>query len=144
VSDPLQTLGQQLVVLLSTLWQLVLALGELLADLAPWALLLAWAAWWLWAVNWQRTKAVLAGGAWMPVVLILLIAARVWASVAPSDLTLFGFARVPNFWWQLGAVSLVMGVGLFFGWLQGVLDWAPPEIDLGPPAHESLGHDPHH
>jgi hypothetical protein len=144
VSDPLQTLGQQLVVLLSALWQLVLALGELLADQGPWALLLAWAAWWLWAVNWRRAKAVLAGGAWVAVVLILLIAARVWASVAPGDLTLFGFARVPNFWWQLGAVSLVMGVGLFFGWLQGVLGWTPPEIDLGPPAHESLGHDPHH
>jgi hypothetical protein len=48
---------------------------------------------------------------------------------------------IPNFWWQLGGVGLLVGTALFCGWLQGVLGWTPEEIDLEPPVHAAAhGH----
>ncbi|MCI0458022.1 MAG: hypothetical protein L0Z62_13745 [Gemmataceae bacterium] len=126
--------------LFATLWQLVVTLGTLIVavlDLAlRWSLVIAWVAWWLWAVNWRRAWAVLAEGAWIPVLLLMLVAALVWSRLAPTP--------VGNFWWQLGAVGLLAAVALFCGWLQGVFGWYPPEIDLEPPAvhsDESHGHE---
>jgi hypothetical protein len=72
--------------------------------------------------------------------LLILLSALVWSRIAPSDLNL-GLASVPNFWWQLGAVTLLASVTMFCGWLQGILNWAPPEISLEPPVHDaSHGH----
>jgi hypothetical protein len=126
VPELLQNLVQLFVVLGTLLWGLVLLA-------APWTLLIAWLAWWLWAVNWRRTWAVLAEGAWAPVLLLMVLVAHVWASLAPSRLDVFGFVTVPNFWWQLGGVTLLAGLVLFCGWLQTILGWWPPEINLEPP-----------
>jgi hypothetical protein len=124
--------------LLHTLVQLVIVLGEVIVEvvalLAPWALLIAWIAWWLGAVNWRRTWVVLGEGGWAPLVLLMLLAARVWASLAPGEVNVFGLAMIGNFWWQLGAIALLVGLTLFCGWLQLVLDLVPPEINLEPPA----------
>jgi hypothetical protein len=133
VAELLNTLVQLFVVLGTLLW-------EILALLAPWTLLIAWLAWWLWAVNWKRTWVVLAGGAWAPVVLVMLLAARVWASLAPGEVSVFGFWIVPNGWWQLGALSLVVSLTLLCGWLQITLGWGPPEINLEPPAPAAAAH----
>jgi hypothetical protein len=133
VSQLLQTLGQ-LFDVLQTLVQ------EVVGLLAPWLLLFAWLAWWLWAVNWRRAWPVLAQGAWVPVVLLMLVSALVWASLFPSACDCLGFTSVSNFWWQLGGVSLFVSLALFCGWLQTVLGWYPPEIDLEPPAPAAHDH----
>jgi hypothetical protein len=136
----------ELLQLLQTLLQLVVLLGTflwvLVTLLAPWALLIAWLAWWLLAVNWRRTWAFLAEGAWIPVVLLAGLAAHVWASLAPSTLSL-GIVTVPNFWWQLGGVALLVGSALFCGWLQTVFGWGPPEISLEPPPPAADAHAHH-
>jgi hypothetical protein len=126
-----------------TLVQLVVVLGNLLGELLllalRWSLLLTWLAWWLWGVNWKKAWAALAAGAWAPVVLLMVITAGAWSQVAPSSCSCLGFVTVPNFWWQLGAVGLLVAVTLFCGWLQGVFGWAPAELNLEPPAPAAHG-----
>jgi hypothetical protein len=123
--------------LLQTLVQLVIVLGqfmwELVTLLAPWALLIAWLAWWLWAVNWRRAWAVLAEGAWAPVVLLMILTARVWASLDPGECSFAGIMTLPSFWCKLSGVGLLLAVTLFCGWLQIVLGWPPKEISLETP-----------
>lgn len=132
--------------LVSTLVQLVNVLlrlaGELLGLLLMWSLLVAWVAWWLLGVNWKKAWAVLAEGAWAPLVLVGVAGALAWSQMAPSSCSCLGFVAVPNFWWQLGAVGLLAAATLFCGWLQGVLGWAPAEIDIEPPQPADQGH--HH
>ena len=131
------------------LWQVVVNLALVLRFLGEWALhwalVLAWFAWWLWGVNWHRTWPVLGRGAWVAVVLGVLSAALVWSQVAPGECTCLGFVAVPNFWWQLGGVSLLAALTLFCGWLQGVFGWAPPEVSLEPPDGPAMngGHGDH-
>ena len=131
----------------NTLWQLVLVLGQLFVEigglLLTWSLLIAWLSWWLWAVNWRKAWPQLASGGWAPVALLIVMAALVWASIAPSNCDCLRVVMVPNFWWQLGGVSLLAAIALFCGWLQGVLGWYPAEIEIGPPAFVAAGH-PHH
>ena len=132
-------------------WQRLLEIFNLLGDLlkplvvflGQWLLLIAWLAWWLWAVDWRKVWPVLAQGAWLPAVLLMLLASLVWAEMAPSDCDCLGFVTVPNFWWQLGDVSLLVAVTLFCGWLQGVFGWAPAEVELEPQP-EAAGHGHHH
>lgn len=126
-----------------SLWRLVVDLGTLAVDLlqlvGAWWLLIAWLAWWLLAANWHRIWPVLGRGAWAPLVLLLVVSALVWSRIAPSQCNCLGFP-VANFWWQLGAVGLLACVTFFCGWLQGILGWTPPEINLEPPAHAEHGH----
>ncbi len=100
------------------------------------ALLLAvvWCAWWLGGVNWIKFWPVLAQGAWLPAVLLAVITATVWTQLEPGRCECLGFVTIPNGWWQTGAVSLLVAVALFCGWLQGYFGWMPPEISVEPPA----------
>ena len=107
-----------------------------------WSLLLAWVAWWLLGVNWKKAWAVLAEGAWMPLLFIGVVAALAWSQMAPSDCSCLGFVTVPNFWWQLGGVGLLAAATFFCGWLQGALGWTPADIDLEPAP--PVGHAPDH
>ena len=75
-------------------------------------LLVAWVAWWLWGVNWQRAWPVLSVGGWVPLVLLVFAAALTWSQLSPSELHLFGFLRAPNFWWQFGGVSTLAALAL--------------------------------
>lgn len=126
-----------------TLWQLIVTLGVLILELLElglrWSLLIAWVTWWLWGVNWKKAWAALAQGAWAPVVLLMVTAALVWSRLAPGPCDCLG-VRVPNFWWQLGGVSLLAGLTLLCGWLQGVFGWTPAEVNLEPPAAADHGH----
>jgi hypothetical protein len=73
-------------------------------------------------------------------VLLALVSALVWSRIAPSDLSL-GIAAVPSFWWHLGAVGSLICLTLLCGWVQGLLHWAPADINIDPPAHDpSHGH----
>lgn len=133
VAELWDTLGQ----LVAVLWKLIIELAQ---PLLSWSLLLAWLAWWLWGVNWKKTWSVLAEGAWVGVLLLMLAAALAWSQMAPSDCSCLGFMTVPNFWWQLGSISLLVAVTVMCGWLQGVFGWTPTELDLEPPAPASHGH----
>lgn len=137
--DPLVTIFQGL-------WQVALDLGGLLVQILllamHWSLLIAWVAWWLCGVNWSKVWPTLAKGAWAPLLLLMIVSALVWSRISPSDCNCLGFVTVHNFWWQLGAMGLLAAVTLFLGWLQGLLGWQPPEIDLDPPAHSE--HAAHH
>ena len=105
---------------------------------------IVWISWWLWAVNWRRTFPVLVSGAWAPLVLLILVSALVWSRIAPSRTDFFGVFTLANFWWQLEAVSLYVGIALFCGYLQLYFQWSPPEVSFDPPtSHEAHGHDAH-
>ncbi len=138
---------EQLGTVFQSLWQIVLNVGELAVQLLllamHWSLLIAWVAWWLLGVNWTRVWPALARGAWVPLALLIVVSALVWSRIAPSDFTL-GFITLPNFWWQLGAVGMLSALAFFCGWLQGLCHWAPPEINLDPPAHAPAAHGHHH
>jgi hypothetical protein len=133
--------------ILKTLVQLGGNLVDLGWGLYPYAvpicLMIAWIAWWLWCVNWWKAFPFLAEGAWVFLVLLVVVSALVWSRIAPSGCSCLGFVTLPNFWWQLGAVCLYVGIALFCGWLQIFFQWAPPVIELAPPASHDAGHDSH-
>jgi hypothetical protein len=124
------TLGSTLAQLFESFF---LLLGLVIRYLLPWTLLIIWIVWWLLAVNWKRCGAALRAGGWAPVVLLGLVAALVWSRFQPVGCSCPGFVVIPNFWWQLGYVALLIALALFCGWLQGVLHWVPAELDLTPP-----------
>ncbi len=130
--------------IIDTLGRLITDLGTLGYELITlgghYILLIAWIAWWLWGVNWSRGWAFLARGAWAPLVLLMIVTALVWSRIAPGTCDCLGFMRIPNFWWQLGYVGMLVAIMLFCGWVQGVFHWAPAEISLEPPAHTDAGH----
>ncbi len=103
--------------------------------------LLAWIVWWLCGVNWRKAWPMLAAGAWAPLVLLIVAAALAWSQLFPSDSVIFGFLRMPNFWWQFVTVGSFVGLALFCGWLQGYFGWTPAEISVEPaPAAHEHGH----
>jgi hypothetical protein len=127
------------------IWMLTaMGLQTQLQDIASVLLLLLpgglWVAWCLWCVNWKKAWPVLSQGAWTGVVLLMLIAALVWAEIEPGPYPLFDERVIPNFWWQLLCVATISALGLFCGWLQGLLGWTPMEVALEPAA----GHSPNH
>jgi hypothetical protein len=122
--------------LLDVAWLLLLLIGQGL----QWSLLIAWLAWWLLAVNWKKLWPVLAQGAWVPCALLVVVAALAWSRLAPADNSVLGVANVANYWWQLGAVTLLAGLTLFCAWLQGALHLAPTDIPLEPQAPSALSH----
>lgn len=109
--------------------QLVCNLGILLLFLLQfllhWWLVIGWLAVTFWAINWRQVGPVVRRGAWLPLLLAMVWVALAWSQLAPST--------EANFWWQLGIVALVVAITFFCGWLQVVLGWTPPEIDLEPP-----------
>jgi hypothetical protein len=128
------------------LWQLVLNVFDLIVAVLQlglrWWLLLAWFCWWTFAVDWRRAWAYLGQGGWAPLALIMLIGGFVWSRIEPGPCSCLGFMTVPNFWWQLGAVGLLVALTFLCGWIQRLIGWMPPEIDLEPPAHVEQAH--HH
>src|SRR4051812_10117486 len=93
--------------------------------------LVLWVAFWLFAVNWRKAWPELRAGAWVPVVLLGLIVTIVWSQLAPHRPTMFG-VELPNFWWQLVCVAVLIGTALFFGWLQGLWHYTPIEVAVEP------------
>jgi hypothetical protein len=76
--------------LLDSLWNVIVAVAllvwALLLFLAPWTPLLAWIAFWLFAVNWRQLSPILMKGGWIGVLLIAWTAILVWSSVSvPAD-----------------------------------------------------------
>lgn len=129
---------------LTLLFKTLLLLATQLATLGfHWILWIVWGAWCLWAVNWKKTRHVLAIGGWAPALLLILVTAIVWSRLDARPCHCLGYLTVPNFWWQLGYVSLLAAIAMIGGWLQTVLHWTPREINLDPPVH-GHGHDHAH
>jgi hypothetical protein len=122
-----------------TLGELFVVLGQLLVQLGAlaghWLLLIIWIAWWLLGVDWRKAWPALRQGGWAPLVLLTLMVALAWSRLQPGPWVWQDTLSIPAFWWELLTVSILVGVALFCGWLQGVLGWAPAEINLEPPAH---------
>ena len=113
---------------------------EVLVALLPGGVLAVWC---IWAVNWKKTWPVLAVGGWIPLVLVLLMTAKVWSLIDRRPLTIAG-VTLHNYWWQLGATGILAGFALFCGYLQGQWNCEPESISLDPPdSHDDHGHDGH-
>lgn len=135
-SEP--TIWQNFLLLLQTLGALVLQIGALGFYWMFWLFLGAWC---LWGINWKRGRHFLASGGWAPAVLLMLLIALVWSKIDPSACP----CGIPNFWWQLLAVTLMGAAAMFLGWIQTVMHWTPHDINLDPPAHgHGHGHDHGH
>jgi hypothetical protein len=59
---------------------LAVSIGRVLLPLLP---LVAWVAFWTFAVNWTKLRSVLLQGGWVGVVLLGFLAVLVWGTVAP-------------------------------------------------------------
>ncbi|MBM4070938.1 MAG: hypothetical protein FJ271_18610 [Planctomycetes bacterium] len=123
--------------ILQSFWQILVNLGALAVGIVTlgihWFALVAWLAWWLFGVNWRKVWPVLAGGGWVPLVLLIVLGAAAWSALQPVPPEAARVANVPSFWWRLGGVSLLAGVTLLCGWLQDQFQWTPQEINLDPP-----------
>ncbi|MCB1103038.1 MAG: hypothetical protein KDL10_11775, partial [Kiritimatiellae bacterium] len=87
---------------------------------APWAPLLAWIAFWLFAVSWRELYPVLMRGWFVGVILIGLMATLVWATVAPPAdgfHRLFGLA-VTNGVGKIVYVTSLMIIAMLCGSVQ--------------------------
>lgn len=69
-----------LVTLLASVWHLVMSIVLLIL---PWTPLLAWLAFWLFAVNWVQLRAVLLRGGWIGVLLFGFAMILIWGVIAP-------------------------------------------------------------
>jgi hypothetical protein len=111
------------------------------AALVP---VLLWMAFWLLAVDWKKFWPYLKQGAWVPFVLIGLMAALGWSRIAPDPCNCIPFVTIGNFWWQLGSVGTLYALALFAGWLQGLLGYTPVEVNFEPVASHGHGGHGHH
>jgi hypothetical protein len=134
--------------LLDSLVNVLYALAELLAALAgavaPLWPLLAWIAFWLLAVNWQKLRVALLGGGWIGVVLIGLVMVLVWGTLAPPDVqhSVFGL-KLSNFVGKTVYVTGLLVLMLMCGSVQlsGLVD---PYLNFAEPEPADHGHEPGH
>ena len=75
----LDVLGN-LVALFGALWQLAISV---LVLILPWTPLIAWLAYWLFAVDWIKLRAVMVRGGWIAVLLIGFAMILIWGLIAP-------------------------------------------------------------
>jgi hypothetical protein len=107
--------------------------GQVLGILLWLVPLAVWIVWWLGAVNWQKAWPALRQGAWLGVVLIVFLATLAWSEIDPTPTQISDLGAIPSFWVRLSCVGGLAALALFCGWLQGVLGWIPPEIEVDPP-----------
>jgi len=73
--------------LLNSIWNVFESFAGLLlaliAFIAPWAPLICWIAFWLFAVNWKQLYPILMRGGLVGVVLTAFMAVLVWSAVSP-------------------------------------------------------------
>ncbi len=76
----MEQLLQGLLQVLFGVWQLLTAI---VALILPWTPLIAWIAFWTFAVNWTRLREILLQGGWVVVALVALMAVLVWGTLSP-------------------------------------------------------------
>ncbi|CAK9030972.1 Uncharacterized protein SCF082_LOCUS19426, partial [Durusdinium trenchii] len=109
---------------LISLWNLIVALADLIVAVigvvAPWAPLIAWIAFWLFAVNWAVLYPILVErGGIVGVILIALMAVLVWGTIAPTEAghEMFGLA-VSNFVGKTVYVTSLLVIAFLCGSVQ--------------------------
>jgi hypothetical protein len=71
----------------------------------------------------------------------MFIVSLAWSRIDPEPSTRLSFT-IPNFLWQLLAVTGLVLLALFCGWVQDKLHWTPAEVSFDPPPPEA-GHGHH-
>ena len=135
--NELQEIFALVLVVLFSILALLLLIAKWLWTNLP---IVLWIVWWLWAVNWSKVWPVLTKGAWLGVVLSILLSAMVWSHIDPNPWEVPGIGSIPSVWACLGSVCTLTALALFCGWLQGVMEWAPAEIELEPAEEHGHGH----
>ena len=120
---------------------------NLLALTVPWAPLIAWVAFWLLAVNWEKLYPVLARGAVIGVLLIGLMMILIWGLIAPPPggfHHLFGL-RPSNFVGKTIYVTMLLSIMALCGSVQlsGACGHLFPEKEATDD-HDGHGGDGHH
>lgn len=135
--------------LVTALWQLVVALFFVIT---PWTPLIAYLAFWLFAVDWNKLRLVLVKGGWIGLLLIVFVTTLVWGLIAPPAggyHNLLGL-QLSNFAGKFAYVAALTVMMLLCGSVQlsGLCGrWAYfPEIaplDDHGHGHDHHGHDDH-
>lgn len=141
--------------LLDLLIAIVVLVGSVGYLILPWAALIAWLVFWLFAVNWTKFRAqIIHEGGWIALLLIAFVWTIVWAVVAPplsGSYHLFGLT-ISNFVGKFVYVSSLYCLMFLAGAAQlsgacGQFVEEPVEVeDHGHDSHghDSHGHDAHH
>ncbi len=131
--------------LLDSLWELLLVSGS---GIYPYLPLLAWIAFWLFAVNWEKLHQVFWSGGWVGIALLVISAVFVWGVVAPPETThnILGL-EVSNFIGKFLKVGALVVIAFLCGTVQlsGACGCCvrfdePEPTDSG---HDDHGHDSH-
>jgi hypothetical protein len=131
------------------------ALLQLLATLAltigPWWPLIAWIAFWTFAVNWVRLREFLLAGGWIGVLLIAVLMVLVWGIVSPPaegahhllGLNVTNFVGKFMYVTALLVIMLLCGSVQLSGSVDRYLHFVEPEEDSHNHGHDAHGHDDH-
>ncbi|MEX0717747.1 MAG: hypothetical protein WD066_14230 [Planctomycetaceae bacterium] len=139
----MHALLENLIQLFEALWAVFVSLG---AVILPWLPLVAWAAFWLLAVDWVRLREVMLKGGWIPVLLIGLAAILVWGTVAPPAGGLHEILglRLSNFVGKTVYVAALFSIAFLCGAVQlsGAVDCCRTTDEPEPvePAHPPSHH----
>lgn len=137
------------VTLLVAVWHLAISL---LALVMPWTPLIGWLAFWLFAVDWVKLRAVLLQGGWIGVLAIGLMTILIWGLIAPPEtgfhhllgLTLSNFVGKTVYVTALLAIMFLCGSVQLSG---ACGNWAsfpePQPEDHGHGHGHDQGHDTH-
>jgi hypothetical protein len=146
--------------LLQSLLNVVFSLAELLATIArlilPWTPLIAWVAYWTFAVDWTKLYPILMRrGGIIGVLLIGFVAVLVWSVVAPPPdgvhyifgLTVSNVTGKLVYVTTLAVIALMCASVQLSGCCASLLNFEEPELaeaeaDHGHAAHHA--HDAHH
>lgn len=125
------------------LWDVLTALTQLAL---PWIPLVAWVAYWLFAVNWTKLREQNAKGGWIGITLLGIVAILVWGAIdppVPGGYDLFGL-RISHYVEKTVYVSGLICMAYLAGALQ--LSGFKPSccgLDACEVAEEDHGHDDH-
>ncbi len=136
--------------LLSAGWEVV---TSLLILIVPWTPLVAWVAFWLLAVNWEKLYPILAKGGAIGVLLVGLTMVLIWGLIAPPPdgvHHLFGL-RPSNFVGKTIYVTMLLTIVALCGSVQlsgacgSIVNFPDDEFDEDDHAHggHDDGHDSH-
>lgn len=106
--------------LVNVFWSLIDVVIALVNVILPWLPLLAWIAFWSFAVNWAKTFDILRKGGFIGVLLLMFAAVIVWGAVAPpieGTHTLFGLT-VSNYAGKFIYVTMLTCIALLCGSVQ--------------------------
>jgi len=134
------------VALLGAVWHLVISILQLVL---PWTPLIAWLAFWLYAVNWVKLREVLAQGGWIGVLAIGFMMVLIWGVIAPPPTGahyLFGLT-LSNFVGKTVYVTTLLTIMFLCGSVQlsgACGNWATfPEPVADDDHGHGHGHDSH-